>query len=161
MCLCSLDTYTITELMKRKRPPQLFAPLGNRPYFHSLGIKDELVHTLDWFEGRHVGINVKVKSNDVQDEANAESKPTNSTKVAFDVTCTPAQHFTGRGLFDWCQTLWASWVVQGLSLLNSRALRRARIFTLLEIPDTGLSVTGRMKTLCRRVLHPWNRRALW
>lgn len=48
MCLCSLDTHTITELMKRKRPPQIFAPLGNGPYFHSLGIEDELVHTLDW-----------------------------------------------------------------------------------------------------------------
>lgn len=53
-----------------------------------------------------------MKSNDVQDEANAESKPTAGTKVAFDVTCTPAQHFTGRGLFDRCQTLWTSWVVQ-------------------------------------------------
>ncbi len=35
-----------------------------------------------------------------------------STKVAFDVTCTPAQHFTGRGLFDRFKTLWGSWVVQ-------------------------------------------------
>lgn len=59
-----------------------------------------------------VEINVNMKSNDVQDEANAESKPTAGSKVAFDVTCTPAQHFTGRGLSDRCQTLWASWVVQ-------------------------------------------------
>lgn len=112
MCLCSLDTHTISELMKSKRPPQIFAPLGNRTYFHSLGIKDELVHTLDWWEGKRVEINVNMKSNDVQDEANAESKPTAGTKVAFDVTCTPAQHFTGRGLFDRCQTLWASWAAQ-------------------------------------------------
>lgn len=107
-----LDTHTITELMKRKRPPQIFAPLGNGPYFHSLGIKDELVHTLDWWEGRRVEINVKTELNDVQVKADAESAPTSSAKLAFDVTCTPAQHFTGRGLHDRFRTLWASWAIQ-------------------------------------------------
>jgi len=36
--------------------------------------------------------------------------------VQFDsikVTATPAQHFSGRGLLDRDQTLWASWVVEG------------------------------------------------
>ncbi|WP_160052098.1 MBL fold metallo-hydrolase [Shewanella litoralis] len=30
------------------------------------------------------------------------------------ITATPAQHFSGRGLLDRDQTLWASWVIQGL-----------------------------------------------
>lgn len=30
------------------------------------------------------------------------------------VTCTPAQHFTGRGLFDRNASLWASWAIEGL-----------------------------------------------
>ncbi|MGX9461487.1 MBL fold metallo-hydrolase [Shewanella sp. A14] len=30
------------------------------------------------------------------------------------ITATPAQHFSGRGLLDRNQTLWASWVIQGL-----------------------------------------------
>ena len=29
------------------------------------------------------------------------------------ITATPAQHFSGRGLFDRDHTLWASWVIQG------------------------------------------------
>lgn len=29
------------------------------------------------------------------------------------MTATPAQHFSGRGLFDRDKTLWASWVIQG------------------------------------------------
>lgn len=111
-CLYSLDTHTITELMKRKRPPQIFAPLGNGPYFHSLGIKDEQVHTLDWWEGRRVEINVKTELNNAQVKADAESAPTFNAKLAFDVTCTPAQHFTGRGLHDRFRTLWASWAIQ-------------------------------------------------
>lgn len=100
--------------MKRERPPQIFAPLGNRPYFRSLGIKDELIHTLDWWEGRRVEINVQPEATGVQVNVAAGTSVTNmpGTKVAFDVTCTPAQHFTGRGLFDRCQTLWASWAIQ-------------------------------------------------
>ena len=33
-------------------------------------------------------------------------------KVAVDISCTPAQHFTGRSLWDRFKTLWASWVVE-------------------------------------------------
>ncbi|KAI8883930.1 Metallo-hydrolase/oxidoreductase, partial [Backusella circina FSU 941] len=29
------------------------------------------------------------------------------------VTCTPCQHFTGRGIFERNKTLWASWCVEG------------------------------------------------
>lgn len=30
-----------------------------------------------------------------------------------DITCVPAQHFSGRGLFDRDRTLWGAWVVRG------------------------------------------------
>ena len=30
----------------------------------------------------------------------------------FLLTCTPGQHFTGRGLLDRFKTLWASWAVE-------------------------------------------------
>jgi N-acyl-phosphatidylethanolamine-hydrolysing phospholipase D len=32
-------------------------------------------------------------------------------KIAFDLTCTPGQHFTGRGIMDRFKTLWAGWAV--------------------------------------------------
>lgn len=41
-----------------------------------------------------------------------ESDSKAATKIVFDITCTPAQHFTGRGVFDRFKTLWASWAVQ-------------------------------------------------
>ncbi|AZG71705.1 MBL fold metallo-hydrolase [Shewanella livingstonensis] len=34
--------------------------------------------------------------------------------TGLSITATPAQHFSGRGLLDSNQTLWASWVIQGL-----------------------------------------------
>ncbi|MNK08071.1 metal-dependent hydrolase [compost metagenome] len=36
-----------------------------------------------------------------------------ATEFGIKFTATPAQHFSGRGLFDKNKTLWASWVVQG------------------------------------------------
>ena len=32
---------------------------------------------------------------------------------SLQITATPSQHFSGRGLFDRDETLWASWVIQG------------------------------------------------
>ncbi|KDQ61052.1 hypothetical protein JAAARDRAFT_124098 [Jaapia argillacea MUCL 33604] len=93
-----LDTTTIRSLLARQRTPHIFAPLGNESYFRSIGIPTTHTHTMDWWETKHV-------ETDVQSESGVQ-------KVAFDVTCTPAQHFTGRGIFDRFKTLWASWVVE-------------------------------------------------
>lgn len=79
--------------MKRPRPPHIFAPLGNEEYFHSLGVPATRVHIMDWWESRLVEVQA-------------------DTKLAFEVTCTPAQHRTGRGLRDQLRSLWASWAVR-------------------------------------------------
>lgn len=34
------------------------------------------------------------------------------SKLTFEVTCTPSQHRTGRGLHDQFKTLWASWAIR-------------------------------------------------
>lgn len=108
-----MDTHTLTQLTKRKRTPHVFAPLGNRPYLQSLGIANDHIHVLDWWEARRVEIEVTDKS------AKAPMKH------AFDVTCTPAQHFTGRGLTDRFKTLWASWVVTGVPLPSDSPMQGA------------------------------------
>ncbi|KAK0452177.1 N-acyl-phosphatidylethanolamine-hydrolyzing phospholipase D [Desarmillaria tabescens] len=86
-----LDTHTITTLFKRPRQPHIFAPLGNEKYFDSIGIPKGHAHTLDWWDARRVEI----------------------PDTSFKLTCTPAQHFTGRGIHDQGKTLWASWVAEG------------------------------------------------
>jgi L-ascorbate metabolism protein UlaG (beta-lactamase superfamily) len=47
------------------------------------------------------------------------------------VTCTPAQHFSGRGLFDRNASLWASWAIEGLhrDTGESRMKVNERIFS--------------------------------
>ncbi|KAG5649858.1 hypothetical protein H0H81_001747 [Sphagnurus paluster] len=93
----SLDTHTIKVLSKRTRTPHFFAPLGNDDYFKSFGIPETHIHMMDWWDSKRI-----------------EVSPTSGEphKVKVDITCTPAQHFTGRSLFDRFKTLWASWAVE-------------------------------------------------
>jgi N-acyl-phosphatidylethanolamine-hydrolysing phospholipase D len=56
---------------------------------------------MDWWESKHVEVDIPAATSD---------GPTQT--AAFDVTCTPCQHFTGRGIFDRFKSLWASWVVE-------------------------------------------------
>ena len=98
-----MDTHTLRELSKRQRPPLIFAPLGNRPYFKGIGIADEQVHILDWWDSRRIEVEIP---------SSATQQTEQTTKASFDITCTPAQHFTGRGLHDRFKTLWSSWAVK-------------------------------------------------
>ncbi|KAF9041937.1 N-acyl-phosphatidylethanolamine-hydrolyzing phospholipase D [Hymenopellis radicata] len=95
-----LDTGTIRQLMRRTRMPHFFAPLGNGPYFHSLGISSSHIHLLDWWQS----CSVEISTN--QNQARA---------LKFAITCTPSQHYTGRGISDRRKSLWSSWVLHASS----------------------------------------------
>ena len=81
-----LDKHTIKLL--NDKASTFFTPLKVGDYLVEWGIDEEKVHQLDWWQ---------------------EITLNNLTIVA-----TPAQHFSGRGIFDKDQTLWASWVIQGV-----------------------------------------------
>lgn len=59
---------------------------------------------MDWWDDRTA--TVLLPSTD------ASAEP---IKAEFRLTCTPCQHFTGRGVFDRFKTLWASWAVEDLT----------------------------------------------
>ncbi|KFE66516.1 MBL fold metallo-hydrolase [Hyalangium minutum] len=75
---------TIQALAKLRVPFVTALGVGTR--LEAFGVAPELITELDWWEQATVG------------------------PVSF--TATPAQHFSGRGLGDRNQTLWASWVVR-------------------------------------------------
>ncbi|KAF7358026.1 Zn-dependent hydrolase oxidoreductase family [Mycena venus] len=77
--------------------PHVFAPIGNAHYFHSLGIPASRAHCLDWWDARRVTTHVSEKHT-----------------ASFDITFTPGQHFTGRGILDRFKTLWGGWVVEAV-----------------------------------------------
>jgi N-acyl-phosphatidylethanolamine-hydrolysing phospholipase D len=79
-----LDVETVRRLAQRHHPVFL-VPLGLKAWFAEIGITQ--VEELNWWEGRRV--------------------------QGLTVTCLPAQHFSGRTLWDRNQRLWSSWAVAG------------------------------------------------
>jgi L-ascorbate metabolism protein UlaG (beta-lactamase superfamily) len=79
-----LDVATVKRLAAEHRP-KFLVPLGLKAWFANIGITD--VDELDWWDHR------------------AERELT--------FTCVPAQHFSGRTLWDRNRRLWSGWVVAG------------------------------------------------
>jgi N-acyl-phosphatidylethanolamine-hydrolysing phospholipase D len=59
----------------------------------SIGIKSDHISEFDWW-----------------DSATLKTPLTGDAQLK--ITCTPCQHFSGRGIFDRNATLWASWAVE-------------------------------------------------
>ncbi len=81
-----LDTASVQAL---GNTPRYFVPLGVKVWMVAKGIAPERVTELDWWESHTVTVR----------------------GVQVEVTATPTQHFSGRGLFDSDKTLWVSWLV--------------------------------------------------
>jgi L-ascorbate metabolism protein UlaG (beta-lactamase superfamily) len=79
-----LDQLVIQKLLKAKT--FFFAPLKVKKHLVSFGVPESRIREFSWWDSAQV------------------------KDVEF--TFTPAQHFSGRGLFDRDQTLWGSWVIK-------------------------------------------------
>jgi len=81
-----LDLETVTRLARAHRPT-FFVPLGLKAWFTAAGIRD--VVELDWWQSSRLG--------------------------PLTITCTPAQHSSGRSitLTDQNRRLWSSWAIAG------------------------------------------------
>ena len=79
-----LDVATVKRLAERHRP-RFVVPLGIKAWLAGLGITD--VDELDWWQAL--------------------------TLRGLTFTCLPAQHFSGRTLFDQNRRLWSGWAIAG------------------------------------------------
>jgi L-ascorbate metabolism protein UlaG (beta-lactamase superfamily) len=80
-----LDMQTVASLVERK--VRFIVPLGVGAHLEAWGVDPVHISELEWWDETLVG---EVR-----------------------VVCTPARHFSGRGLTDRNRTLWASWAVMG------------------------------------------------
>jgi L-ascorbate metabolism protein UlaG (beta-lactamase superfamily) len=80
-----LNPPSIRALVKRRVP--FVTSLGVGARLERFGVEPELITELDWWEDHTLP----------------------GGELSF--TATPAQHFSGRGLFDRNTTLWSSWVI--------------------------------------------------
>ena len=78
-----LDYGSISKL--KNKVDAFYTPLGVGAHLESWGIPKDKVHELDWWEEIYV------------------------SDLKF--VCTPAQHFSGRGISDKGKTLWSSWII--------------------------------------------------
>ncbi|WP_200947066.1 MBL fold metallo-hydrolase [Lysobacter sp. Root494] len=90
-----LDRDTVMQLAKTA--DVFLTPLGVGDRLVAWGVAPEKVRQFDWWQG------------------------TSIDGVQF--TATPAQHFSGRGLFDGNRTLWASWTIIDAAHDNAAELR--------------------------------------
>lgn len=78
------------SILKLKDKVEVFyVPLGVGVHLSEWGVEPDRIKELDWWEE----VNFK----------------------GLTLACTPAQHFSGRGLTDGGKTLWSSWVVKSAS----------------------------------------------
>lgn len=94
-----LDIDTIKGLQTRFARTIFLCPLGLRAWFTGIGISGSRVIECDWWNG----IDVHVQA-----------------KGSIRMVCTPAQHFSQRGIGDRNCTLWCSWSVGALPASSSR-----------------------------------------
>ncbi|KZP14034.1 Metallo-hydrolase/oxidoreductase [Athelia psychrophila] len=97
------DTATLQHIYaaQPKGSVHFFCALGNLAYFKSLGFDTQHVTEMDWWDARDATISFPSVAGKGEHE-----------KSTITVTCTPAQHFSGRGLTDRMHTLWASWAIE-------------------------------------------------
>jgi N-acyl-phosphatidylethanolamine-hydrolysing phospholipase D len=79
------------NLFKNQEIP-LLVPLGDKGWLNDCGFNKVFEHT--WWEQRLLTITKQDK------------------KIDFACTFLPAQHWSGRGLFDHNKSLWGSWMIQ-------------------------------------------------
>jgi len=80
-----LDKHAIVELDKKVE--FFITPLKVGKHLESWGIDKSKITELNWWQSTQID--------------------------SLKITATPSQHFSGRGLFDKDETLWASWTIKG------------------------------------------------
>jgi L-ascorbate metabolism protein UlaG (beta-lactamase superfamily) len=86
-----LDETTVLRLWKEHRP-RFIAPLGVSQFLQHLGIEDTV--DLDWWQHQQL-------------------------RQGLNVHAVPAQHFSGRGLFDRNKTLWCGYLLESDELVGN------------------------------------------
>lgn len=81
-----LDKNSLKKLLikQKNNPPHIFVPLKLKKWFQKIGFEN--VIELDWWE--------------------------NTIIDNWEITAVPAQHYSGRNLFDKNNTLWCGWVIK-------------------------------------------------
>ena len=135
-----LDLATIQSIVEKFPKIVFFVPLGNKAWLNSLGLSEDKVFELDWWQNREYS---------VQDFGHM-LRQDDSEDTLLRFTCVPAQHNSGRGALDQGTTLWCGWVVEQFLVSKdeaepSKLRRRGAIY---HAGDTGYRRTAKSSAVC-------------
>jgi len=135
-----LDLATVDALMKKFPQARYFVPLGNKTWLCSLGVKENMVFELDWWDNREFS---------VQDLGFKTAQDV-SQDTLLRITCVPAQHNSGRGALDQGATLWSGWVTEQLVVSKDEAesSKARRYGAIYHAGDTGYRRTTKSDAVC-------------
>ena len=102
-----LSTSSVQEIANKHPNVHFFVPLGNKPWFVSLGIQNAT--ELDWWEESTITLSA---TGDDHLAVEGSSDPhRRSNDIMATIGCLPSQHTSARTPFDKAHTLWGSWSV--------------------------------------------------
>ncbi|GAA94938.1 hypothetical protein E5Q_01593 [Mixia osmundae IAM 14324] len=94
-----MDLETLDTLRSRFPDLMFCVPLGNRAWLEEMHVASVRIRELDWWQSDTLSL------------ASILPAP-EKEKGEIQIHCVPAQHSSGRGLFDQNATLWCGWVVE-------------------------------------------------
>lgn len=136
-----LDLSTIENILKSFPKAHYFVPLGNKNWLRAVGIAENLIHELDWWQKRDLTLNDPGEGNSAGRDG----------ETIFRFTCVPAQHNTGRAAADQGNTLWSGWAVEQLLKSgdsNSTSIDMERKGAIYHAGDTGYRRSARSDAVC-------------
>ncbi|CDZ96673.1 Predicted Zn-dependent hydrolase (beta-lactamase superfamily) [Phaffia rhodozyma] len=83
-------------------------PLGLKSWFKSVGIPEDRVSELDWWDQITLSHPSSISSSSSPSDS---AQPDSSVERSLRVACTPCQHGSGRSGWDKSTSLWCSWAV--------------------------------------------------
>ncbi|EMC92774.1 hypothetical protein BAUCODRAFT_76981 [Baudoinia panamericana UAMH 10762] len=92
---------TLKAVVEQHPSARIFVPLGNKPWFKHMGLRDDNVTEMDWWEEKELKLSA-AEHND------PDNKPDD---ILATIGCLPGQHTSARTAFDKAHTLWASWSI--------------------------------------------------
>nr|XP_018265727.1 uncharacterized protein I303_02099 [Kwoniella dejecticola CBS 10117]OBR87885.1 hypothetical protein I303_02099 [Kwoniella dejecticola CBS 10117] len=112
-----LDKSSIRGIEEHHRDAHYYVPTGLKETLESFGVPSQRITEMGWWEKTafDFGSNRKTEMQDENVIAPASTHP-HSAKLPGDgsirIVCCPAQHNSGRSLFDKNKTLWATWLIE-------------------------------------------------
>lgn len=136
-----LDLATVVAITKDFPRATWFVPLGNGKWLANTGIDAKRIQEMDWWEA---------KEGSFAEDGIFKSLPGDVQKgTAFKISCTPAQHNSGRSGLDGGATLWSGWAIERFTTSSeedsARPIRKGAVY---HAGDTGYRRTTKSSVIC-------------